>query len=500
MIFEPIYYADRLRTVNPSGDVGVVTLWSPVTVVARKFAEWGIDLDPHSSRIAVFGNLYGNGLPHLFRNLLWNPQISHLLVLGQNLSGSTEHLTHFFELGLEEAEMLGSKVFRILGTTRFIDGLVTPSDFVHPPSIRVLGILTSETTKPDAISFFHALPPRTVPLPERKQIDLPKVEVTRYPSEPRSHTIARNGILDAWQELVFRLVRFGHRHQLQKGGRIELQNVKVIVQDPIEDSDDALRHFGFDPDRFREYQIRMLQAQRADETSYTYGNRIRGYYNRDGSVLDFIDSSILRLRADPQTRHAFMSLWDTAHDGDENGSSPCLVTLFLRLFDERLTLTATFRTHNAMSAWPENVWGLIAIQRAICAGTQLPPGPITVISHSISVDADPAVLARAQEIARQRVSDDDVAPGTGKRELRFDPNGEFTITIDHASREIVAQHTFEGMLLTEYRGKTARDIETQIARDCAISQISHALYVGRELAHSENSIKLLKQERSTVAC
>lgn len=488
MMFEAIYYGDRLRLVNPLGDVGVVTLWSPVRNVEGKFAEWGIDLGEATSRIAAIGNLYGNGLPHLLRNLLWNPQIAYVLVLGQNLSGSADHLKHFFELGLEDAEVLGTMVHRIVGTNRYIDGLVAPEDFVAPPVIRVLGKLTEDGTKSGVVSFFDTLPPPSEAELPRVAKGLPDVEVTRYPSEPRSHTIFRNRALVAWRELVYRLVRFGHRNTLKKGSRIELQNVKVVIQEPIEDPDDTIAELGFDPTQFREYQKRILCADPPEETSYTYGNRLRGYFNRERKVVDFVEDSIQKLGQDQQTRHAYFALWDSARDSE--GSSPCLVSLFLRMFEGKLTLTATFRSHNAMSAWPENVWGLIAIQREICVGAQVPPGPITIISHSISIDADPSVLARAQQIAQQRVSDDDINPETGKRELRMDPNGEFTITVDKVSGEIVAQHTYQGMVLTEYRGKNAGEIELRLARDCAISLISHALYVGRELAKAEHQLKI----------
>ena len=193
MMFEAIYYGDRLRLVNPLGDVGVVTLWSPVRNVEGKFAEWGIDLGEATSRIAAIGNLYGNGLPHLLRNLLWNPQIAYVLILGQNLSGSADHLKHFFELGLEDAEVLGTRVCRIVGTNRYIDGLVAPEDFVAPPVIRVLGKLTEEGTKSGVVSFFDTLPPLSEAELPRVAKDLPSVEVTRYPSEPRSHTIFRIG-------------------------------------------------------------------------------------------------------------------------------------------------------------------------------------------------------------------------------------------------------------------------------------------------------------------
>ena len=104
LYFEPLYYGDRLHVVNRSGYVGVVTLWSRIDFVRRQFELAGIDLSSDTSPIAVFGNLYGNGLRELLRNLLYNPQIRVLLVCGRNRSGSREELINFFEKGVAPCE------------------------------------------------------------------------------------------------------------------------------------------------------------------------------------------------------------------------------------------------------------------------------------------------------------------------------------------------------------------------------------------------------------
>ena len=100
MNFIPLYFQDKLTIVNPAGTIGVLTLWSKVDYVMERFRQAGIDLDPATSPIAVFGTLYGNGLRELLRNLLYNPQIRTLLVCGRNRSGSFEELQKFFHDGL----------------------------------------------------------------------------------------------------------------------------------------------------------------------------------------------------------------------------------------------------------------------------------------------------------------------------------------------------------------------------------------------------------------
>src|SRR5271157_6093487 len=101
MEFKPLYFADKLQIINPHGSIGVVTLWSKVDYVIERFRQAGVDLDPATSPIAVFGNLYGNGLREMLRNLLYNPQIQMLLICGNDRSDSKQELINFFDLGLE---------------------------------------------------------------------------------------------------------------------------------------------------------------------------------------------------------------------------------------------------------------------------------------------------------------------------------------------------------------------------------------------------------------
>ncbi len=482
MTFEPLYYAERLHMVNPVGDVGVATLWSRVDQAIPMLAQAGIDLDPSTSRVAVIANLYGNGLPQMLRNLLWNPQIRYIVVVGQDLSGSRAELMQFFAEGLEQVEYLGSPAHRICGTRRIIDPSVTPADFAGRIRVAEFGKLSESSAA--LAEFFSNLPPAEACTVERRRVPIPEVTVERYPSEPRAHTIVRRTPLEAWEELVFRLVRFGYRIRLRKGERLELQNVKVVVTDPVEETDEDLGAYGFSLDHFHDYQRRILEPSRPADLSYTYGNRLREYFGHDSLAI-----AVERLKADPETRHAYVALWDNFRDLPEGHSCPCFVSAFFRRFDGKLTLTATFRTHNAMSAWLENVYGLMAIQRFVATAVGMTPGPITVISHSISVSAEPGVLANARKVSAAKKTEDTVDRRTGKREPRYDYNGNFTVTVDREAGEIVVQHSFDGMKIGEYRGKSAEAVEDQLARDVALSEISHALYLGREIARKEMELK-----------
>jgi thymidylate synthase len=490
--FSPLYYAERLSVVNPSGDVGICTLWSKVESARKILEEARVDLAPASSRVAVIANLYGNGLPQMLRNLLHNPQIRHIVIVGKNLSGSREWLVNFFKHGLEEVEFLGAKAHRIRNTSRVIDGCVEPAHFPQAIHFHVLGELGDGATKSALKAYFDNLPalepydgPRIDPPP------IPEPAVTRYPSEPRAHTIVRARPMEAWSELIFRLHRFGHRNMVAKQGiqegRVELQNVKVIIEDPREESGETLQSYGFSLEKFQGYQRRILDPVKPQDLGYTYGNRLRGYFRYHGQTVDSLEIAARRLKEKPESRHAYITLWDNARDLMEAHDCPCFVTAFFRRFEGRLTLTATFRSHNAMEAWPENVYGLIAVQRFVSERAEMEPGPITVISHSISIDLPS--LAKAKRIADRKETDEVLDPATGKYGPRMDPHGEFITTFDRSSWELVVEHSFDGMKLGEYRGKSAEEIERKLARDVALSEISHALYLGREIARKEAEMK-----------
>ncbi len=495
MKFEALYYRDRLRVVNPEGDVGVVTLWSRAEQAVGALQQAGVDLSPETSRVAVIGNLYGNGLPQMLRNLRWNPQIRWIVVVGQDLSGSRQQLVSFFAEGLEDIEYLSTPAHRIRGTRRIIDDAVKPADFAGRVRVEAFGKLGDADTPEDLGRFFAALPPREECGLERVSVPIPEVTVERFPSEPRAHTILRSSPLEAWEELIFRLVRFGYRVRLRKGERIELQNVKVIVEDPAEDPAEDLARYGFSLEHFHDYQRRILDPAKPPDLSYTYGNRLRGYFLREGEVVDSLEVVAERLAGDPETRHAYIALWDNGRDLPEGRSCPCFVSAFFRRFDGKLTLTATFRTHNAMSAWLENVYGLMAIQNYVAGRAAAPAGPITVISHSISVSGESNVIENARQVAALKKTEDAVDRHTGKREPRYDYHGNFTVTVDREADELVVEHSYQGMKLGEYRAKTAEAMEDQLARDVALSEISHALYLGREIARKEMELKAWRAGR-----
>jgi thymidylate synthase len=528
VLFEPLYYAERLQIVNPAGDTGVLTLWTPRRTAQRILRAMPGDLlDPGASRIAVVSNFYGDGMHQMLCNLLYNPQIRHLVAVGNDRNLPTcSQIEAFLTDGLEDTVLLGTRVWRIKGTERVfpvLDGF-DPEPLRRRLSFRYLGGFDNDGGGRDLPEYLDALP-RHDPEPEsgRVVVHLPQpvTEDYRYrPSAVGAHQVVRKRPLDGWVELVTRAVRFGHPVELRSGPRLELLNTVAVITEPEEEPAEVLSRYGFSLEAFRAYQAEMLDPVLPEGLSYTYGNRIRGYVRAgyaDGSFwhraslirggrirdalcqrsgcgpVDALTSVVRTLRQNPESRHAFISLWDTGQDlgdGDHRAgaSAPCLVTIFFRRSAGRLTLTATYRAHNLLTAWLQNVYGLMAVQRFVCDRLGTPPGPLTVISHSLGVDPRSPRYEVARNLAGTWNGDEDVDRETGSRHLREDPSGHFVVTVDRSGvegGEIVAEHRYGGLLVKQYRGRTAAAIESQIIADMAVSLVSHALWLGRELRSKE---------------
>jgi len=479
--FEPLYFGDRLLVINPYGVIGVVTLWSRPEHVRERFRAAGVDLDPGTSPIAVFGTLYGNGLREMLRNLLWNPQIQELWLCGRDDSGSRGELLNFFRHGLEPVAEAAicylsetgepQRPWRIVGTHRLIDGLVTPQLFQRPPVLVDLG----SPDDPEALVRLKTAAATFRPRPQDGLFRPPavppllRVQTEHFPSNPRAHQVVQDSPLEAWLELVFLLSRCGRRVRLKKGERLELQNVRVVVEKPREEDPERLRALGLDPVRLAHYSRDFLSEALPPGVSYTYGNRLRSYFG-----VDAVEALAARLAEDPEDRKAYFTLWDNGRDLTGEESRPCLVSVFFRKFEGRLTLTASFRTHNALDAWLMNLYGLMRLQREVAARAGLPPGAITVFSHSLSLD--PRELDRALLVAARR-----------RWRLRLDPMGYFRITLDGS--HILVEHRHGDATLKEYRGRTAVGLQHQIVRDLAVSDLNHAMYLGRQLARAEMALK-----------
>src|SRR3989344_5451233 len=116
MKFEPVYYQDKinlinhknpefvkdkLNIINPKGHSAIVTLWTKPSDIWNKLLEIYPRLFQEDSPLVTITSLYGNGLPQMLANLVYNPQIQYIAITGNDTKvvPSSTYLLNFLQQG-----------------------------------------------------------------------------------------------------------------------------------------------------------------------------------------------------------------------------------------------------------------------------------------------------------------------------------------------------------------------------------------------------------------
>ena len=460
----PKHINDKINIINPEGYSGIVTLWTKPGDIWKRLLERFPRLFQKDSPLVTLTSLYGNGLPQMLANLAYNPQIENLAITGNDTKvvPSSTYLLNFLKDGVENGEPFG----KIKNTTFPIDPQLKPEIFRH------LKVQRFAPSNLEGLVNFVIQEKITHPQEsERIEIKLIEPEFSDYPSDITRHQVYAETPLEAWIEVMFRLDRFGNNIQLAKGKRRALFNLDVHITNPAPEGKEILRKFNFDPEELLSYREDMLKGELPDGVTYTYGNRIRKYFG-----VDTLEKVIERFKEDAFDRSGFISLWDNKEDLvsdlSSDSSVPCLTDLYFVNLDGKLMLSANFRTHNAVSAWLLNLYGLRAIQEYIAENVKLEAGKINVKSRWIGIDPDDGKTNSVLDLVKKHRK---------KRINVNDPCGYFVIGVK--DEKIFTEHyTPDAQKLKTYFGKSAKDIKDQLRHDSAISDSDHAMWIGYELA------------------
>lgn len=471
MEFENLDKYSKVVVLNPVGRKAIVTLWSSAgNIIARLTTNHNIDL--FKSNVCCIGTLYGNGFRILIRNLLNNPQIDTLLLYGNDLGVSREMCESYFKGYVKEENFLGTKFLKIGDTNNLIPENLHPDNFKNR-KVEIIDFGKQNNPKGLEGLADYIRESEIVPVSGLKRIKIAEEEkkVLSKPGDLHSHTVVRDCPVDAWGDLLDRIFNFGKTSKLKKGYRLELFNLKVVVKKPNSFNSRKMEDLLVDPKGVADYMAGFLSRDMAG-MKYTYGNRIMEYYG-----FDCVQRIIEMLFDDIESRHCFISLWDTESDllNKSVGGRPCLANVFFRHNRGKLDLYAQFRAHNALDAWLKNFYGLYILLERVSHAIDVKIGVITVNSLSISIDME--------ELERASI----VVDAWNKKYNKYkydDPNGNFTIyshTNSDGVLEYVADHYCEGVLLESYRNKNKEKLRRAIVKDNAISDIGHALYIGEEI-------------------
>jgi len=184
-----------------------------------------------------------------------------------------------------------------------------------------------------------------------------------------------------------------------------------------------------------------------------------------------------------------MSLWDVRdHD---LGGSPCLNHIWLRVVDNELSLTATFRSNDMFAAWPANAIGLRKLQEHIRdeiitrSNYKLRMGPLITLSQSAHIYDD--CWENADQLIQQQYA------AIVKQIDYYDPAGNFLIEVTADSIVVTQTTPGSGEIVASYSAKDALKLLREICSASPSIRPDHAGYLGIELQKAAECLKMGKQ-------
>ncbi len=462
---------------NPESNVGICTLWTQKHLIAQK-------LD--ASQFFICANLYSfAGINFLIRNIFLFPQIRYLILCGADQSETGAVLSAFFKEG-------AGPNYTLPGTNgaAHLDKVFPLADLellrrgVHLIDLRPAASPENVNLKnPEAIAtrikeILAGISP-TLAFAEPQDYPESKPGGSKpLPSEATGFRVEAPTIAETWLELLKLVMRFGQIKPTDYSqSQRELFNTIAVITDEDPEKPFIAPWLPITERDLEKYYPQMLTAQKIPGVSYTYGERLRNYQN---SGLDQIEKIKTRLREARHTRRAVAITWEAFKDS-ESDSPPCLLEVSAGVQQDKLYLTARFRSHDLYTAWPQNTFALRKLQKEIADDTGLRLGPLTIISQSAHIYA-----------GKWKYAQDVVNSFDKKRyEWKSDPRGYFIINTNPELGTIIVQHaTLEGFTPFYFEGKTARQLCLEIAREKLAALDEHYAYLGRELMKAEIALKL----------
>ena len=150
--------------------------------------------------------------------------------------------------------------------------------------------------------------------------------------------IRTNNIANAWLMSVKKIMQEGHEVVDERGSLTrELQNVMIEITDP--DDNTIPECSPWKDDRLETYKQELLDASNDQGFVYTYGNRLRQYFN-----IDQLDTCIEKLNNCRQSRRAIAITIDPIQDNSVD-EIPCLQEIAFLIRNDELYMTEIGRAH-----------------------------------------------------------------------------------------------------------------------------------------------------------
>ena len=480
--YKPLHKPNQL--IGGTGQTAVVTGWTVKQAIAKH-------LHPHE--FAVIGQLYSStrGISFLIRNLLFNPHVRFLVIVNATKedinAGGCNCLLDFFRHGFTEGTSdTGRKCWVIKSPiTGYID-IEIPASALEQLRQSIKEPVEAKSIS-EAVASVKSYSQQNILEPWGNHLEFPISESvpTIQPGPLYGHRIEGTTIAETWVKIIHRIKTTGTIRPTGYDGQWQelIDLIAVVKNEPPDFYFPEPNYLPIDRPFVQEYTSQILDnSVKREGVKYTYGQRLRSWFGG----RDQIEQVINKLIGEIDAASAVMSLWDVAdHD---SGGSPCLNHIWLRVVDNELSMTATFRSNDMFSAWPANAIGLRKLQEhirdAITERSEynLKMGPLITISQSAHIyddtfdSVDRIINQHYQKIVdaeRRRYFDPSYSD--------CDPVGNFLIKLE--GKTIVVSQTTPGSgeFTKHFSGRDPLNLLREICANSPSIQPEHSGYLGLEL-------------------
>jgi thymidylate synthase len=497
----PVLYKQVLHVKDPKNHVGVAVMWTERQVVADILKD---------EKYCAIGNLYSSaGISALIRNVFGNPTIRKIVLWGADLSRSGQALMALMENGVDEN-------FFIIGDEKKgqIEKEIGKENIdLFRKSIEVINLRgkpVSELQK--TINSLSKLKSEPFTKPEIFPTTRPKP--FSYPSEQIGVRVHGKTAALTWLKILNNILRYGRNkttRYTQENELKELLNIIAVVYEEDPDKPYLPAFFPFSEKDLETYYPQVLSAKQIPGIAYTYGQRLRDHDGVD-QIQNIID--LIKNRPFSKKMVAFTAKvkedWSVVNKGD----TPCLTQILCSIQDGKLFMTTHFRSQDMVHGWPRNVFSLRKLQKLICDKSGVAMGAFVMITHSAHIYSDDYELV--EKILRENYEKE--LGYSVRQHFEEDPRGNIIVSVertedrrqkmektgrgrpskrDMQNRYEIAVKLYApngGLLLKEWRGKTAMEIYIEMTDWDWVVMPSHLIYVGTELQRAQYAIQSGKPE------
>ncbi len=470
----PLLYEKILRVGDPDHFVGIATLWSERDLIRDV-------LDPKAYN--VIGNLYSAaGINHVIRNVMANPSIRYIVMWGMDMSASGNAFLKFMESGLDENR-------QIIGARGEIEKEI-PIEAVELFRKSITLIDMRRKTKEEVAEFVKTLKPLP-PFAEQPQVfPASEPEVKYLPSEQVSFRVQGKTVAQTWLKVINYVNSYGRIKTTRYASTNELKeilNLNAVVSGDFEDPDEVYfpEYLPFSKAELMAYYPEWMTARRLPDMAYNYGERLRDH---DG--VNQIENIKKLLQNRPDSKKMIAVTIKVSEDWSKvnNGDTPCLTQIICGVQDNKLWLTAHFRSQDMFHGWPRNMFAARKMQKEIANSGGYGMGSCTMITHSAHVYSDD--FKNMQELLdKYYIKELGYSPTMHFQE---DPRGNWLFETDEKNKQIIAKLYTPDMQtqLRIFHGPTAKSVYWQIFDWELVNLPSHAVDMGCELQKAEIALRL----------